>query len=224
MTTVPSALTRPPQSGIAGPPLLAAAVAVGPLSVAADQLVLPYGVTADGPEAVGAAAAHPAAMQAVLWLDLLGCITLLAGVLVACLVATRGAPRLGVAAAVASAVGFGAMALTAISFDLVAASAGTETAAAARVLDTALAQPVATVGLVAFLGGQLVALVLLGAAVRRTAPRWAAVALVVSGPLHVVFPGVVPSAVAGALTWVLTAVALVAVVLAARGVRTGVAS
>uniref|UniRef100_UPI001C68BA41 hypothetical protein n=1 Tax=Pseudonocardia pini TaxID=2758030 RepID=UPI001C68BA41 len=42
-------------------------------------------------------------------------------------------------------------------------------------------------------------------------PRWAAAALIVSQPLHVVFATVVPNPLLDALAWVLTAVGFVAV-------------
>ena len=69
--------------------------------------------------------------------------------------------------------------------------------------DAVSAEPVVLFGLVVFLIGSTVGLLLLGIALWRSqrAPRWLAVALAVSGPAHVLAPGGTPGAAA---SWLLT--------------------
>ena len=68
--------------------------------------------------------------------------------------------------------------------------------------------PGGQVGVIAFVVGQGVALVLLGIAMYRArlAPRWLGIALAVSGPAHVFLPG---GNVGAGVGWLLTAVGCV---------------
>jgi uncharacterized membrane protein YdfJ with MMPL/SSD domain len=65
--------------------------------------------------------------------------------------------------------------------------------------------------------GHILGTVLLGVALWRTIPVWAALALIVSQPLHLVAAVIVPNHLLDGLAWLLTAVGFA--VTAAVGVR-----
>jgi hypothetical protein len=80
--------------------------------------------------------------------------------------------------------------------------------------------PAVAVATVVFVAGHIMGTVLLGAALWRVVPRWAAVALAVSQPLHLVFAVIVPNHLLDAAAWTLTAVGFgVAAITLCRAVR-----
>jgi hypothetical protein len=65
-----------------------------------------------------------------------------------------------------------------------------------------------------FVVGHILGTVLLGVALWRAIPRWAAAALAVSQPLHLLFAVVVPNHLLDAVAWGLTAVGFTAAAMA----------
>jgi len=194
---------------------------VGPLAIAILRGILPYDTTDDTLTIAEKAAANPMAQSAVVWLTYVALLTLPLGVLIASGLAVRARPMLGGVAAVLSWVGFTSLFFVVGADQLVLA--GSEAGVPAQTiaaLGTA-AHPSAAVAELVFVAGHILGAVLLGIALWRVIPRWAAVALIVSQPLHLVFAVVVPNHALDALAWTLTAVgfAAAAVVLARTGSR-----
>lgn len=180
---------------------------VGPLAVAALRGVLPYSTDDDPLTVATAAAAHPGAQTAVLWLCYLALLTLPLGVLVVGQVAVAARPVLGTIAAVLAWVGFTSLFWVTASDQLVLAAprAGVPPGTVAALADALDANPTAVVASLVFVAGHILGAVLLGIALWRVVPRWGAVALIVSQPLHLVFAVIVPNHLLDALAWCLTA-------------------
>lgn len=191
---------------------------IGPLAIAVLRGILPYD-TVDEPTTIAEKiAANPAAQSAVLWLAYLALLTLPIGVLVASWLAVRARPVLGGIAAVLAWIGFTSLFFL-VATDQVALAAPaaglppTTVAALGAAID---AHPTSSIAALTFVAGHILGAVLLGIALWREIPRWAAVALAVSQPLHLVFAVFVPNHLLDALAWSLTGVgfAAAAVVLA----------
>ena len=99
---------------------------------------------------------------------------------------------------------------------LAGAVAGLPIGTTVAIGDAVAAHPTASIALLTFVVGHILGAVLLGVALWRAIPRWAAVALIVSQPLHFVFAVVTTNHLLDAVAWSLTAVgfAAAAVVLA----------
>jgi hypothetical protein len=190
---------------------LAVIAPIGPLAVGATRAVLPYTESDTATGVATAAAAHPLLMSAVLWFELLMGATLMVGVGVTAVAGVRAAPVWGGFGAVLAAVGFGVMLPAVAPPDLIAeaaARASVEPAATARVLEALAAYPASTAALALFVVGHVVGLMLLGVALwkGRAVPAWAALALIISAPLHLAFVVAVPVPALAAVSWVLTAI------------------
>lgn len=191
---------------LARPGLVLLAV-TGALTIAVLRAVLPYS-TADDPTGIAAAAAgHPFAQSAVLWLGYLALLTLPIGVLIVARVAAATRPVLGRVAAVLSWAGFTSLFwLTATDqLAMAGAATGIRPPVVAELIAGVDTLPVSTVAAAVFVVGHIVGTVLLGLASWRVLPRWIAVGLVVSQPLHLVFAVVLPNPWLDALAWGLTA-------------------
>jgi hypothetical protein len=198
--------------------------AIGPLSIAVLRAVLPYSTVDDPTTVAEKVAAAPGAQSAVLWLAYLALLTLPLGILVVARVAVATRRVVGLVGGTLTWLGFLSLFLLTVTdqVPLAAAAVGTDPAAAGALVAAVGAHPTQTVALTVFLVGHVVGPVLLGVAVwpvkaQRAeptvgaVPRWAAAALIVSQPLHVVFATVVPNPLLDALAWVLTTVGFVAV-------------
>lgn len=182
---------------------------LGPLAIAALRWLLPYDTTDDPTTLVAKVASHPGAMSAVLWLSLLALLTLPLGVLVVGAVAVRARRVLGTVAAVLAWCAFATLPFL-VGPDQIALAgvdAGLPTATTAALMTAAVGHPVSTAATVLWVAGHILGLVLLGVALWRAIPVWAAVALIVSQPLHFVFAVVAPNHLLDGLAWLLTAVA-----------------
>ena len=189
-----------------------AVAAVGPLAVAALRGLIPYDTVDDNATIVAKVAAHPGAETAVLWLSVLALITLPLSVLVVNGVAMRARPLLGTVAAVIAWVGFSGLAYL-VTQDQVARAgfdAGLPTDATAALMSAIDQSAVASTAAALFVTGHILGVVLLGLALWRVIPRWAALALIVSQPFHFVVAVIVPNHALDALAWVLTAVGFTA--------------
>ena len=194
---------------------------IGPLAVGVLRGVLPYDSVDDPATIAEKIAADPAAQTAVLWLAYLALLTLPIGVLVASRLAVRARPVLGGIAAVLSWIGFTSLffLLAADQVALAAPAAGLPPTTVAALGAAIAAHPTSSIAALAFVVGHIVGAVLLGIALWRVIPRWAAAALALSQPLHLVFTVFVPHHLLDALAWSLTGVgfAAAAVVLARVG-------
>jgi hypothetical protein len=185
-----------------------AVAAVGPLAVAALRGLLPYDTVDDNATIVAKVAAHPGAETAVLWLSGLALVTLPLAVLVVNGAAMRARPVLGTVAAVIAWVGFSGLAYL-VTQDQVARAgfaAGLPTDATAALMSAIDQSALASTATALFVTGHILGVVLLGLALWRVIPRWAALALIVSQPFHFVVAVIVPNHALDALAWVLTAV------------------
>lgn len=194
---------------------------LGPLSIAILRAVLPYSTADDVPEQVAHTAAALGRMDAVLWLSLLGIVTLIPSMLAAARLARRGAPVLSLLSAGLLVPAFSALFFFAGDPTLrVVASGVVDPAAAAAVLDAQFGLGPVTAAAALYIAGHIVGMVLLGAALwrARAVPAWAAAAVIASQPLHFVFAVVAPNAALDAAAWGLAAAGFAAA--AVRVLRT----
>jgi hypothetical protein len=217
MTT--TAETKPAPTKDSGRRLRLTALAViapiGPLAIAGIRAVLPYSTAEDNAGIAAGIAAHQSAESTVLWLGLIASLTLLVGVFVVRSVAVRGAPVLGTIGAVLAVAGYSSLFIGVLPPDiagLAAAQAGVDNATTAQILDQMAAHPSAAIALMLFVLGHILGTVLLGVALwkGRLVPAWAALVLIVSQPLHLVFAVVVSNRLLDAAAWSLTAVGFAA--------------
>ncbi len=197
---------------------------IGPIAIAVLRGILPYNTSDDSATIAARIATHHAAGSGVLWLTLLAILTLPLGVLIVGRVAILARPVLGTIAATVAWLGF--LSLFATTYvDIVALAApdsGMSTTAVASLIDAMDAQPIAGIAIGLFVAGHILGTVLLGIAIWRVIPRWAALALIVSQPLHLVFAVIVPNHALDAVAWLLTTVGFTCAALAyARLVRPG---
>jgi hypothetical protein len=195
-----------------------ALAATGPLAVAVLRGVLPYDTDDDALTAAAKVVADPGAQSAVLWCAYLALLTLPLGVLIVARVAVRARPVLGAVAGAVAWLGFASLPITAAvdQVPLAAPTAGLDPAGTAALVDAVAAHPTQSLALAVFVAGHIVGTVLLGVAIWSVVPRWAAVALVVSQPLHLLFAVAVVNHPLDAVSWALTAVGFAA---AARVLR-----
>jgi hypothetical protein len=195
-----------------------ALAATGPLAVAVLRGVLPYDTDDDALTAAAKVVADPGAQSAVLWCAYLALLTLPLGVLIVARVAVRARPVLGAVAGAVAWLGFASLPITAAvdQVPLAAPTAGLDPAGTAALVDAVAAHPTQSLALAVFVAGHIVGTVLLGVAIWSVVPRWAAVALIVSQPLHLLFAVAVVNHPLDAVSWALTAVGFAA---AARVLR-----
>jgi len=204
-TVIPSTITRSSRAAV----LVAA---IGPVSIAALRGLLPYDTVDDSGAIVEKVAAHPGTEHAVLWLSALALLTMPLALLVVSRVAMHARPRLGTAAAAIAWLGFANLAflITPDQAALAGHDAGLPTATTAALLSALDQNPVAATATALFVTGHILGIVLLGVALWRVIPRWAAVALIVSQPLHFIVAVIVPNHPLDVLAWLLTAVGFTA--------------
>jgi hypothetical protein len=204
----------PPKPTATGLPtsVLVALAAVGPLAVAVLRGVLPYDTVDDPVAAATKVAANPIAQDLVLWCSYLALLTLPLGVLIVSRVAVRARPVLGRVAAIVAWVAFASLPFLAATdqIPLAAPAAGLSPTTAGELTAAVAAHPTQLIALLTFVVGHIVGTVLLGVALWRVIPRWAAVALIVSQPLHLLFAVAVVNHPLDALSWALTAVGFAA--------------
>lgn len=216
--------TLAPPTGTVRAPWLRAAVLIapiGPLAIAVLRGILPYDTADDTASIAAKVAANPGAQSVVLWLGYLALLTLPLGVLIAARLAVRTRPVLGAIAAALSWIGFMSLFFL-LGTDQVAQAAGdagVPVPTAVALVEAINGHPTASVAGLAFVVGHILGAVLLGVALWSVIPRWAAVALIISQPLHLVFAVFVTNHLLDAVAWSLTGVGFAAAALAL--VRTG---
>lgn len=190
--------------------LLAIIMPVGPACVALARYLLPYTTADDNSEIVRSVVAHPDAQSAVLWLAFVAMLTLVPGAAAVGLVTRIGAPRLTTVAVSLLVPGY-------ISLGYLVGSDAMLWAGAVKDVDQTTLLTLwetmhgsANVAAGIFVLGHVIGTVLLGIAMWRTrvVPRWAAVATVVSQPLHFVAAVIVGSHLLDLFAWGLTAVGM----------------
>lgn len=148
-----------------------------------------------------------------LWLTYLALLTLPLGVLIAGRQAIRARPVLGAVAVVVAWLGFSSLFASVAIGDYLAQAApvsGSPTSTTAAPLDAVNALPATSTASIVFVAGHILGGILLGIALWRVVPVWAAVALAISGPLHLVFAVFVPNHALDGVAWALTAVGFAA--------------
>jgi len=200
--------------------LAAALVPIGPAAVAVLRYVLPYNTTDDSATVVAKVLAAPDRQSLVLWLGFIAILTLVPGALWVGRLSHAKAPRLTTVALVLLVPGYLALPWLGASDLLVwmGARAGVDPATLTRLLDTI--HPTSDLAGLLFVAGHVIGTVLLGLAlwVSGAVPRWAAVLIMVSQPLHAVAAIVLVSHPLDLAAWGMQAVgfAAAAVVLAGR--------
>ncbi|MHA6782892.1 hypothetical protein ACVGOW_18130 [Pseudonocardia saturnea] len=201
----------------ASPPRLLAGAAIGvalagPAAIGVLRGVLPYDTVDEPIVLVEKIMAAPGAQTLVLWLAYLALLTLPLGVAMAGWLAARSRPVLGSIAAVFAWLGFLSL-FAAHGVDataLAAAGAGVPAETVVALETAAGAIPVLALPGTVFVIGHILGAVLLAVALRGVIPTWAAVALGVSQPLHLVFVVLLPNHVLDAVAWSLTGVGFAA--------------
>lgn len=197
----------------------AIALPLGPVFVAVLRGVLPYYTADTSTQMLDHTAAATGRMDTVLWLGLAAALTLVPSALAAARLAQRRAPILALIGVVLLVAGY--LALPIVNNDaLVRVAAEPDRSVGVRLLDSANSLgPVIAAGVI-FVVGHIVGLILIGAALwrARAIPAWAAIVLIASQPLHLVFAVIVPNHLLDAGAWSLTALGLL--VAALRVLRT----
>lgn len=193
--------------------LLALLLPVGPAAVAVLRYVLPYETTDDSKEVVREVAAHQSTQSAVVWLGFVALFALVPAVLAVGKLARTESPRLAAAAVVLLVPGYLSLGWLVSSDAAVLFSVrhGLSLADAADSYESL--HPVVLVAGVVFVIGHVLGTVLLGCALWRgsVVPRTAALAVVVSQPLHFVAAVILSSHALDLVGWGLNAVGFAAV-------------
>jgi hypothetical protein len=184
---------------------------LGPLAVAILRAVLPYFHARDNKEAISQTAAHLGREDAVLWLSVVAMIALVPSALSAGRLAQRRAPVLSLLGVCLLVPAYSMLFLFTGEPTLRALATGPVTPdTAAKLLDTLNNLAQVSVAGALFVPGHILGMIFIGAALWRAhaVPVWAAIALIVSQPLHLIFFVVLGSQPLDACAWGLTAIGL----------------
>jgi hypothetical protein len=192
--------------------LAAVLLPIGPLAVGVLRLILPYTTADDSATVVRDVAAHQTAQSAVVWLGLVGGMTLVPAVIFAGRTVGRGAPRLAAIATVLLVPGYIAVSWLASSDAalLYGVRHGVPHATLAGMYDGA--HPAVLVAEGVFVLGHVLGTILLGIGMFRSrmVPVWAAVATIVAQPVHFFAAVIVPNHALDFVGWGLNAVGFAA--------------
>jgi hypothetical protein len=192
--------------------LAAIVLPIGPAAVAVLRYVLPYDTTDDTATITAKSMAAQGRMSAVLWFGFIAILTLVPAALAAGRLTRRRAPRLTAVALFLLVPGYLSLAWLAASDQFVwsGAKAGLDAGAITR-LSEAL-HPTADIAGVVFVIGHVLGTILLGVAMwrARVVARWAAVAVIVSQPIHFFAAVIVPNHTLDLVGWGLQAVGFAA--------------
>ena len=213
MTTTTERVERPTYLGWRGRTMLALLLPIGPAAIAVLRYVLPYDTTDSGSEVARQVADHQTAQNAVVWLGFVAMLTLVPAVLAVAKVARQDSPRLAAIAITLLVPGYLVLGWLVASDAalLFAVREGLPLDVAAETYESL--HPGVLVAGVVFVIGHVVGTVLLGCALLRgtTVPRWAAIAVLVSQPLHFVAAVIVSSHELDLVAWGLNSVGFAAV-------------
>ncbi len=159
---------------------------------------------------------HPGVSTLVLWMAYLAILTLPLGVLIAGRTAIRARPVLVTTAATLAWLGFVSL-FAVFGSDAVALAghqAHSSTDLVVRLITAADTLPPFQISTIVVVVGFILGCLLLGIALWRVIPRWAALALAASQPLHLLSAILVTNHWADAAAWSLTAIGFTAAALA----------
>ena len=196
--------------------LAAALIPVGPAAIAVLRYVLPYNTTDDTHEIARKVADDPGTQSAVLWLGLIGVVAIIPSLYWIAQVTRAGSPRVTAAALLLAIPGYTALGFLIMEDGMVwsGTQAGLDVATVTAALDHV--HPATAVAGVLFVLGHVVGTILFGVAMwrSRAVPRWAAVATMISQPIHFFAAVVVVSHPLDLVGWGLTAVGFAAAAVA----------
>jgi hypothetical protein len=186
---------------------------IGPAAVALLRYFLPYNTTDDVPTIVNKIVDNLDRSSFVLWLGYIAFLTLVPGVYVVGRLTRRSTPWLTAIAVVLMVAGYLSLPWTASSdvFTWSAGTAGLDPASIAKAADVTHGS-MNLAGFV-FVIGHVLGTILLGIAMwrSRVGPRWAAIAVLVSQPIHFVAAVIVSSHTLDLIGWGLQAAGFAAV-------------
>ncbi|ONI74440.1 hypothetical protein BWI15_14115 [Kribbella sp. ALI-6-A] len=186
---------------------------IGPAAVAVLRYVLPYDTVDDSSTMVSKAIAEPGRASLVLWLGFVAVLTLVPAAYAVGRMTRSRAPQLTAAAMVLLVPGYLALGWLAAADQLlwIGPEAGFAAREVTRLYDAA--HPTTEIAEVLFVVGHVIGTILLGIALWRSqvVPRWAAVAVIVSQPIHIVAAVVVPNHTLDLIGWGLQAAGFAAV-------------
>jgi hypothetical protein len=196
--------------------LIAIVLPIGPIMVVLTRGIMPYWTNDDTPTMVARSLADPGAMNTMAWIGLFIIPPLVASLIAIGYLARRGAPVLATLGATLSFLAYTNWS-TGGNADLLVTAAGDkgiDQATIVTIVDATMNHPAAALSSFGWVIGHILGAVLLGFALlrARAVPTWAAIAMIVSQPIHLVAAVIVPSRLLDlTLGWGLTAVAFTVV-------------
>ncbi|WP_020392305.1 DUF4386 family protein [Kribbella catacumbae] len=186
---------------------------IGPAAVAVLRYVLPYDTVDDISTMSAKAIAEPGRASAVLWFGLVAVLTLVPAAFAAGKLTRRRAPKLTLVALALLVPGYLSLGWLGGADQLLwaGADAGLDANALTRIAEAV--HPTGELAAVIFVLGHVLGTILLGVALWRSqvVARWAAVAVIVSQPIHFVAAVIIPNHTLDLIGWGLQAVGFAAV-------------
>lgn len=186
---------------------------LGPAAVAVLRFVLPYYTTDDTKTMAAKVIAEPGRGSAVLWFGFIAVLTLVPAAYAAGRLTRRRAPKLTLVALALLIPGYLALGWLIGEDQLLwsGAHAGLDAGTITRIAEAA--HPTSAIAGVFFVLGHVLGTILLGVALWRSqvVARWAAVAVIVSQPIHFVAAVIIPNHPLDLVGWGLQAVGFAAV-------------
>ena len=180
---------------------------IGPAAVALLRYVLPYDTVDDMSALSAKVIAEPGRASAVLWFGLIAILTLVPGAYAAGKLTRRRAPKLTLVALALLIPGYLSLGWLGGADQLywAGADAGLDAGALTRIAEAA--HPTGELAAVIFVLGHVIGTILLGIALwrSRVVARWAAVAVIVSQPIHIVAAVIIPNHTLDLFGWGLQA-------------------
>lgn len=186
---------------------------IGPAAVALLRYVLPYDTVDDMSTMSAKMIAEPGRSSAVLWLGFIAVLTLVPAAFAVGKLTRRRAPKLTLVALVLLIPGYLSLGWLAGADQLLWAGADTGLDAGTLTRLAEAVHPTGDLAATIFVLGHVVGTILLGVALwrSRVVGRWAAVAVIVSQPLHIVAAVIVPNHTLDLFAWGLQAAGFAAV-------------
>jgi hypothetical protein len=195
---------------------LALLAPIGPVAVGVLRFVLPYETVDGNSDVVRETYADPGAMSLVLWLTLIAALTFVPGAMAVGRLVQSATPKLTAVALTLTIPGYLMLPMLSILDHSVWMGAETGAGQPAMVTLVDAAHPSVELAAGIFVVGHVLGTVLLGVAMLRSGrvPAWAAVATIVSQPLHFFAAVVVPNHALDGFAWGLNAVGFAAAAVA----------
>ncbi|NEA30135.1 DUF4386 family protein [Streptomyces sp. SID13031] len=186
---------------------------IGPAAVAVLRFVLPYDTVDDAKTMAAKVIAEPGRASVVLWMGFIAVLTLVPAAYAAGKLTRRRAPKLTLVALALLIPGYLSLGWLVGEDQLLwsGAHAGLDAGGLTRIAEAV--HPTGNIAGVFFVLGHVVGTILLGVALWRSqvVARWAAIAVIVSQPIHFVAAVIVPNHTLDLVGWGLQAVGFAAV-------------